>query len=635
VAQVEPQGWLADLLGRQRDGLGRNHAASGLPFNSDLWVGENMMKIWPSSMRKWPAYEQSAYLIDGVYRCGLLVKDAVLTDLAVSNINYVLDHPQPNGRLGPVDIGPLSADLIGLTEINGELPDTEWPLAVFTRAMMVYYDQTEDPQVLDALTRHYYSLPDDFGIAPRDVNNIEGMCWLYEKTGDETLLRLAERAWSYAARGPNAQAQWQFEHLWSAGELKGHGVTACEQSKLPALMFLVTGREEYLEASQGAFRSLERDHVLVDGVVSSDEALHGKEAAGRHETCDIVDYTWSMGYMLQADGRSRWGDQIERAVLNAGLGAIGKDFRSHQYFSSPNQVIATDTSLAEAAHTGPGPFCQTYRPGFIPACCTGNLQLLFPNYVARMWMSGRDGGLAAMLYGPCVVRTTAGADQVPVTIRQKTDYPFSGLIRLEVESARPVEFPLTLRIPGWAEGASVSVNGSALADKPVPGTFYKLRRSFASGDTVTLNFPMPVRIEEPVAGGCALLRGPLVFSLNVQSDRVSTPNRAGNYPDFPNWELRPAGPWNYALELKRPEDVSRVKVESAALDRFPWTPADSPVVLRVPARRVPSWTLTAGGGNPDLPASPIEVSSETEWISMIPLGATQLRQTIFPVADPE
>jgi hypothetical protein len=57
--------------------------------------------------------------------------------------------------------------------------------------------------------------------------------------------------------------------------------------------------------------------------------------------------------------------------------------------------------------------------------------------------------------------------------------------------------------------------------------------------------------------------------------------------------------------------------------------------LRVTARRVPSWTLTAGGGNPDLPASPVEASSETEWISMIPLGATQLRQTIFPVADPE
>ncbi len=635
VGQVEPRGWLTELLGRQRDGIGRNHAASGLPFNSDLWVGENMMQIWPASMRKWPAYEQSAYLIDGVYRCGLLVNDDVLTGLAVSNINYVLDHPQRSGRLGPAGIGPLSADLIGLTEIQGGLPDTEWPLAVLTRAIMVYYDQTRAPRVLDALTRHYHSLPENFGVAPRDVNNIEGLCWLYGKTGDETLLRLAERTWSNAARGPNAQAQWTLEHLRSAGELKGHGVTVCEQSKLPALLFLATGRKEYLEASQGAFRSLERDHELVDGVVSSDEALHGKEAAGRHETCDIVDYTWGMGYMLQADGRPAWADKIERAVLNAGLGAISKDFRSHQYFSSPNQVIATDTSLAGAAHTGPGPFCQTYRPGFIPACCTGNLQRLFPNYVARMWMAGRGGGLAAMLYGPCVLRTAAGRERVPVTIRQETDYPFGGSVRLEVESAKPVEFLLSLRIPAWAQGASVSVNGKVLDERPVPGTFFRLERRFSSGDTVTLDLPMPVRMEEPVAGGAALLRGPLVFSLNIRADRAAFPNRSGPHPDFPNWELRPAGPWNYALELPRPEGVKRVKVEAGAPDRFPWTPADSPVVLRVPARRVPYWTLTADGGTPDLPASPVEVEPETEWIAMIPLGATQLRQTIFPVVDSE
>ena len=183
--------------------------------------------------------------------------------------------------------------------------------------------------------------------------------------------------------------------ITSSGEMKGHGVSVCEATKQPALLYLYTGKKEYLDAVVGAFKALERDHELVDGVISSDEGLHGKKPEGLHETCDISDYTWSLGYVLQASGDGVWGDKIERAVLNAGLGAVDKDFKAHQYFSSPNRVVSNQT--CSAAKFGPvHADRQSYRAGFATQCCTGTLRLL-PNYAARMWMSDNKGGIAATL----------------------------------------------------------------------------------------------------------------------------------------------------------------------------------------------------------------------------------------------
>ena len=84
--------------------------------------------------------------------------------------------------------------------------------------------------------------------------------------------------------------------------------------------------------------------MLADGVNSSSEALAGNDALASHETCDISDYTWTIGYFLSTTGHVKWADRIEKAIFNAALGAITKDFKTMQYFSCPNQFIATGNS---------------------------------------------------------------------------------------------------------------------------------------------------------------------------------------------------------------------------------------------------------------------------------------------------
>lgn len=492
--------------------------------------------------------------------------------------------------------------------------------------------------MLDALTKHYLAVSDRFGIDNRDVDAIEGICWLAAETGDARFVAIAERAWRNFVASPSNHPKkpiWTLESMRDAAPLIGHGVSVCEISKQTLCLYLVTGNRAYLDAGLGGFRSLRRDHELVDGVHSSDASVSGNAPERQHETCVVrvvPDYTWSLGYGLMASGEARFGDTIERGIFNAGLSVIDRDFRAHQYYSSPNQMIATHTS--NNPKTGvKNRNLQAFRPILAPECCTGNVQRMLPNYVARMWMSDGAGGVVGALYGPSSVRAAVGANgATTATIVQETRYPFDGDVTLKVAADRPVEFPLSLRIPEWAEGATVAVNADA-AEPARAGSFHTIRRTFADGDTIVLRLPMRVRLETPTPGGQSLVRGPLVFSVRIGEDRQRVDDPKLPDPAFPAWDYRPLTPWNYSLSLADASEVAKVRVKERATDAYPWTADTAPVTLRAPARRVPGWTLTAKGENPPLPTPPFEVAPAVEEIELVPQGATQLHVTVFPAAD--
>jgi len=625
VTAIKPQGWLAEILRRQKDGLALHRSASGFPFDSVLWNG----KI-PDA--KWPAYEQTAYFVDGSYRCGLLLGDKTLTDQGLDNIKYVLSHPQPNGRLGP---GPDDMKLkVGPDGVAGPtVMGATWPMTVFTRALMAYYDETGDKAALDALGKHYLSLPTAFGVDNRDVNGIEGMCWLAMKTGDPQYIALAERTWANYEKSPSNLKKtgpiWAISTLPDAPALRGHGVSVSEISKQPALLYLATGKKEYLAAALGGFTSLKRDHELADGVLSSDAVLSGKAPEHQHETCVVPDYTWSLGYGLMASGEAHFGDSIERGIFNAGLSVIDRDFKSHQYYSSPNQMTATQSSNNPSTGTK-NRNLQSFRPDFAPECCTGNVQRMLPNYVARMWMSDQHGSLAATLYGPCSVTWKAGPRQMPVTIDEKTDYPFSGKITFTVTAEKPVEFPLSLRIPEWAKGATVSINGKT--ETTQVGTFFTTKRKFTTGDTIELNLPMDLRLETPVDGGETIARGPLVFTVKIKEDKKEAGKSRAADPAFPSFDYTAASPWNYTLALNGPDDLAKIKVTETPITDYPWTADTSPVKLTVPAQKIPSWTLTEKGENPPLPKGDFAKDPAVEEIEMVPQGTSELHVTVFPAS---
>jgi DUF1680 family protein len=237
-------------------------------------------------------------------------------------------------------------------------------------------------------------------------------------------------------------------------------------------------------------------------------------------------------------------------------------------------------------------------------------------------MLSDDDCLAACAYGPCEVQTTVR--NTPVHLREDTDYPFRGSIRLTVNPASPLAFPLLLRIPAWAENASLRVNGKPV-DGVRSGSFARVERTWNRGDIVELEFPLVPRASRAYHNSVSIERGPLVFSYGIGEDWLNLRDR-GMTAD---WQVYPTTPWNYALAVKA-DDLSHstTVVESRVADG-PFTKDGAPVKLRVKGRRLPSWLGENNVANP-LPQSPVQSNEPEEELTLIPYAAAKLRITAFP-----
>lgn len=619
ITDIKPEGWLRHFLENQRDGLTGHLEVAGYPFNTAAWSGvvtkEGRHKegYWLS----WWPYEQTGYWIDGMIRCGYLLGDDFLIQKARKHIEYVLSNPDDKGILGPKHIR------------------MRWPHAVFFRAMIADYYSTKDRRILDALVKHYLAIPAKRYAQSLAICNIEELGWLYWMTGDKRFADIAVKAYKlFCERERKKPPATTLEQLLSDKKIGYHGATFFIESKLPAILYMCTGEKKYLDASINGFRKVDRDHMLIDGVPSSNEHFAGKNHRVCHETCDIVGLSWAAGYMLMATGQAEWADKIERATFNAGIGAVTKDFKAHQYFSCPNQMLATSTS----SHSPHQLTMMSFRPGHFVECCSGNINRLMPNYVSRMWLSDGDGGVVSAQYGPCTLTTKAGKDKITVNIIEKTDYPFSEVISFEIQPYKKVFFPLFLRIPGWCKDASILVNGRPTKIKARSGSFAKVERTFLPGDIVELILPMRLKISYWEEDGIGIERGPLVYSYPIKEERKITKAVSKSNYRFPAWEMTAAGPWNYALSVDANSLENAAEIIHRPMAQNPWTVDGSPTNLKVPACKVKNWTLQQGKDDgtfkehlfvPHLPDS-IKVEPEIEEITLVPYGCTCLRLTIFP-----
>lgn len=665
-ADIRTKGWLREILTRQDSGLTSHPEAMSYPFDSDLWVGE-LKRDSEKRGADWWRFEQTAYYLDGLTRLGYILQDSDLLDVTRSNIEWVLAHPLPFRKGKPytqADVDSLmkrgrrfdsevTADPKALARMTRLRADMEkqllinsldrpegrlgadaqsmaWPWAVFFRCIKAYYEATGDSRIPTALEKHYLSFPVEELGRNRFVVNVEGLLWTYSLTGNPRLLNLAEEAW--AQNGSELTQSSCLDDM----PFTMHGVTMTELLKVPMLLYQYTGKEEYLKAALNADYKMERDNMLADGVNSSSEALAGNDPLASHETCDISDYTWSIGYFLMATGDAQWADRIERAVFNAGMGAITKDFKSMQYFSCPNQVIATGNSNHNEFKRGLT--WMAYRPIHETECCIGNLHRYLPNYAARMWMTDRHGYPVAALYGPSTVEFTL-PDGTDVAIEERTDYPFSENVEFCFSfshDGKPTEdevaMDFTYRLPGWMNGGKAE--------------YKTVSKKWKSGETLTVNMPMEAHFVEAPGDGMYVERGPLLYSLAIPADVTEDNNIYENLagkvsanPDFKSWNMTPAGKWNYALDASALSDI-KVNVSTPVKGKFPFDAGCSPISIDVTAVGVQEWKLDEGRYTPSLPAKVIGETDEDGNVSrhtirLIPYGATTLRLTTFPVYRPD
>ena len=297
--------------------------------------------------------------------------------------------------------------------------------------------------------------------------------------------------------------------------------------------YLTLGSEKHLRAAKSAFEMLTAQSYATGGW-GPDETLRAPGSgdvyaslSNTHSSfetpCGSYAHFKLARYLLRVTRDTRYGDSMERMMYNTVLGAkpLEADGRTFYY--------------ADYNFKGR----KFYKPERWP-CCSGTLPQVAADYRINTYFCDPQG-IYVNLYIPSKLRWTQDGAQVLLT--QTGNYPFESVVQFEVRTSKATEFAVNFRLPSWATGASISVNGRRMQGLATPRNFASVRRTWKSGDRVEVDLPATMRLEaiDPQhAQTVALLSGPLVLFAITEAQPALTREQllAAKKTGAQSWEVR-------------------------------------------------------------------------------------------------
>lgn len=493
------------------------------------------------------------------------------------------------------------------------------------RALETAYSMTGDKRMLTFMLRYMKFLKDALEETPLSADEamhvsdtMEAGVFLYNVTGQKAILSVlstlmaqgADYTSLYSAfpyRTPVSRTLDDAELRRALREEKDDGyahhllrtadaANLCEGLRASALCAVLTGSGKHLAAPEKGLARMNKSHGAVCGGVTGDPLLAGAHPSRGVTSVSLCELAASLELLLSCPAGEHAADQLDTLMYNGVAAAFAPDLRSVQPIQQANQVRVSRSARFPLS----GDTANLFSLEDSKTLCA--LLAAWPRYAASQWLLSRDDGLYAASYAPCQVRYRLAGAAVRLNVESR--YPASGSVRITVGLSQSAAFPLHLRIPSWAKGATAAIEGEIIPAQA--GTILTINRQWRDGDELLLTLPMTAELVPGFHQAVSVARGPLRFAYVPAHDRtegadglVSLSAREG-----------------FGVALCREGDLSAEETEDG-------------VVLHARGMTVPAWGMR--GGSCDQP--PITVSEQGELVdlTLVPYAASPIRLSLFPL----
>lgn len=603
LQELSPQGWYLQQLRIQADGLSGHLDEFWPDIKDSRWIG--------GSHEGW---ERMPYWLDGFIPLAALLHDDSLLARARQYIDAILAQQQPDGWICP-------------TSDNNRARYDVWAAFLIGKVLVVWHDATSDERIQPAVEKILRSIDRHIDHCTlfnwghsRWFEALVPLLWLYDRQRETWLVDLAKKLqcqgfdWvAFFKRWPMKQPQPRGR--WSQ---MNHVVNQAMMLKLPALLMRLFPDESSIEDAAMMLSQLDQYHGSATGIFTGDECLAGVSPIAGTELCAVAETMYSLQWLQTQSTDCSWSDRLESIAYNAWPATFDPAMWTHQYVQQINQVQAV-TVEHPVYHTN-GPDANTFglEPEF--GCCTANLSQGWPK-LAQSVFYRREDGIDVAVWLPLRLETSFG--NAPVSLAINTGYPFRQDVQLEVSNPHRARFTLRLRIPSWAQDASLTLNGQLCPC--VPGRYTEVEINAAQAE-ILLHFPQAPRFESRPSGLTCLKRGPLLYALAIdeQWTQVHQDILGREYPHC-DYHVTPASSWNWGVIADQ-----AVSFQEYPIGALPFSPQGAPIDALLNCQKV-DWPLEHGAASPTPGTVPI---SDVQQVRFIPYGCTCLRIGEFPLLCP-
>ena len=406
-------------------------------------------------------------------------------------------------------------------------------------AAVAHYLATGKRSLLDIAIKNADLIYKTFGAEEGKIRNVPGheeielaLVKLYRVTGDKKYLDLSkfflDERGHYNGRTVHKHKESETycqddKPVVEQTTPHGHVVRAVYLYSGMADIAALTGDERYVKAIDAIWNNIVSKRLYLIGSMGVHGYLEGfgpdyklPNLQAYNETCATVGTAFLNHRLFLLHKDAKYIDVLERNIYNGVLSGVSLEGNTFFY---PNP-LASDGKNKKHSRS----------PWFKTACCPSNIARFMPSVPGYIYAHTGDD-----LYINLFIGGTAEINMAErkVKVSQKTDYPWNGKVDISIEPEASGKFSVLVRIPGWTqnrpvpsdlyrymnkntETVTLEVNGESLAINPEKG-YVRIERTWAKGDKITLNMPMPVRRVlsnekvEDNAGRVALERGPVVY----------------------------------------------------------------------------------------------------------------------------